>query len=1300
MKQIIITILLSIVVWGAAAQQEQTPDSIYWRKIYVNSELGYPLLPGSLADGTFSSGILSAGPVDIIGQLPKYKIGGIPEQQIWNDKDYFGFYVSLDTLDLEGAKLIYTVDGFPKEKVTYEPGTGRFLFYPDSTDINSFTLSLTAERNDEYAITQNVRIGMVPKEGNMFSYLSDKERKLPDADDFFTLDTLKQGGSDLWLNGEKRDTLYSYSISGVELILNSSKSSSSHDLSMLNDMLNLKELNLYADRVVIESPLHYFSTNVNIYADEIVFESGASISTASTDFKMSGTVNLFARELTAKHQGVLLYRNAMDSVGKFTTNVQGVSATGGNTAFVDNPYAGLSSNWLLQTVGMLNAAFIDQQNEYVKSSCDFYLNQIEKYRKSDYWKEGDKLEMQELDAVASEMKSINSRIRSNYDYFGNPQGFMPMLSFEVNQQLYKQEIDRSLRTLYFTYWMKNSNAKTENRIAACKEAVKQEKEQLVSNIQKSNELTATSKMLQTSMGELVTEMDALTVQLDKKTEELAAEAKENVERYNRINLAKKIIGPIIKIAGNIGGSLLTTKISTVQAADTSGGFKPNVNLNGMGDKLSALSDGIFDLVNPPLDQTYAGNPPYEAFYNTLKSDGGNFANSVDSYSTMLNNIKMDDLGSRGGIMAIGENFKAASESMVNTISKFENAASKTNISNDQIQTELNSLMAKSPEYSGLVSKVEDLNKKKESVFTQLTSTFNDLTTTVYEIQKGIVTIDALSNTAFGQELKKDFKTMLYIDNMEKNAQNRLLKSHYYMGRSYEYTFLEPYDITLNTNKLFEKCKDIGVAANGTLSENDFNLLKEVYTKDLATVEDKIIERFNNNSVPTTKTIYYTLTPEQLAAMNTDSTNVVINLFEDGKFPLSETDIRITNVSVKTMDIDVTGTTIDPDRYFDLSVVHEGNSRFIKENKILGFTHKNQNDIKPVKWSFRCFQNREIDQEELSPSNTSLLNSLFTKAVKDESVFAKPGAWAYLTIERKNEYNANDMDINIKQLQFQISYEAMTSSLNSIAFISASNGLKPDIQLNINGKPSLVTKGFYAKVMDHKYDGLTLIAPETFGEWQFSGWVDQNGKSLSTKAGYDAGYINNNSYFKAVYVKTAAELSVDTLLEVPMEKGYLQLQVTNKGSENLIWSASCDSTWVKIKAGKGGVNDGTIWLEFDGNLPSDPKRQATLKITSNGGNRDVIITQDGKEVSTGIEDVEAGQEQLTVYMRENGFCQVNIGHPAADVRVVVYDMVGRTMKQLSLRDVRTFDLDLSNLSKGLYIFNITYDGKTESRKVMR
>ena len=59
----------------------------------------------------------------------------------------------------------------------------------------------------------------------------------------------------------------------------------------------------------------------------------------------------------------------------------------------------------------------------------------------------------DLRQLREEMEVLYHRANNDLDYFGNPPGWVPMLSFEANLAAFENEVERGIKVLYLTYWL-------------------------------------------------------------------------------------------------------------------------------------------------------------------------------------------------------------------------------------------------------------------------------------------------------------------------------------------------------------------------------------------------------------------------------------------------------------------------------------------------------------------------------------------------------------------------------------------------------------------------------------------------------------------------------------------------------------------------------------------------------------------------------------------------------------------------------------------------------------------------------
>jgi hypothetical protein len=71
-----------------------------------------------------------------------------------------------------------------------------------------------------------------------------------------------------------------------------------------------------------------------------------------------------------------------------------------------------------------------------------------------------------LDQLLAEVENLVHRIDSNLDYFGNPAGWVPMLSFEANFLAFQNEVEHSVPILYLAYWLNYAATNLQASLAA------------------------------------------------------------------------------------------------------------------------------------------------------------------------------------------------------------------------------------------------------------------------------------------------------------------------------------------------------------------------------------------------------------------------------------------------------------------------------------------------------------------------------------------------------------------------------------------------------------------------------------------------------------------------------------------------------------------------------------------------------------------------------------------------------------------------------------------------------------------
>jgi hypothetical protein len=200
-------------------------------------------------------------------------------------------------------------------------------------------------------------------------------------------------------------------------------------------------------------------------------------------------------------------------------------------------------------------------------------------------------------------------------------------------------------------------------------------------------------------------------------------------------------------------------------------------------------------------------------------------------------------------------------------------------------------------------------------------------------------------------------------------------------------------------------------------------------------------------------------------------------------------------------------------FLDLNIEHAGVSHLKKDGKIHLFRHYNQDTENPFVWGGRYDAiDNQLDPIRPSDASDSLLRSLLSgPAVVDMLLYSRPSAWADLEFSR-TYVNSGGGPLQLKSVRMEMVYDysprSSGSGLRDLELLvqTLSEGpsgepviedssFKPYIQLgatDVNGRSD--ARGAFIRVFQS--GGLIeMMAPETYGQWQFDRWTDRFGGDL-------------------------------------------------------------------------------------------------------------------------------------------------------------------------------------------------------------
>ena len=758
-----------------------------------------------------------------------------------------------------------------------------------------------------------------------------------------------------------------------------------------------------------------------------------------------------------------------------------------------------------------------------------------------------------------EIEKMLFKLEQRLDYFGNPEGWVPLLSFEVLLSTYEEEINRAIPTLYLSYWLQGIDRKIEQQVEASLLAANMTEEDLQLELENLKRLTLTKlPNLQDEADEVSAEVDKLIKKIEKLEKKLYAKAKHNVKKRNRL---KKFFGI---------GKAVASVISCIPGWGTAIGTALNVGFtvaDGFVDDGSSVS---FNTITDAVKSTTAN----KNFFSDISSSVSKAKESISG-----NNLK--DLES-----ACNSILNTAMP-LINSISNVGNLLSKSSTSKSEVMKEYNKLLANSSLWKQYNNDYAVLDAKKTQLLNDLNQTFSDMTTTMSDINNDVLTLDAFKRDAFNGNSKRDLNAMLYLEKMEQRSKNQLLKYHYYVRKAYEYRLLEPYDsVDYNLVGMFERFEKIA-ASDTVINRENYNSLSSIFWGDLSNMANKILEAYMVNRSEQTAPVTIVIPKEQLDALN-NGENVILNFHDMGVFSPEEENIRIVKLEIQHLNTHVVGQ-VGETGYMDLDLTHSGISEFSKNGHLYWFDHMSKDANNPHTWGVRFnAYNNEITAIQPSVASSSLLYSIIGNNSDNIMLFSRPSAWSDITLS-KNVHTIGGADIIVDSLVLKLQYDFTKRPQNYCTIdIKSSDGLLPYIACSvedINGRKN--GHGSFSRLYQRNSLEVNFNAVDKYETYHFVNWTDKGGKEVSGQ-NYLPAKRNKDQKFIANYERRVPILEVQDTIKVGNAGGKRSVRIRNvgKGDIEMDWyveyadsTRSETDTWVQLNGTVEGINDGEFTFDY-------------------------------------------------------------------------------------------------------------------------
>ena len=685
----------------------------------------------------------------------------------------------------------------------------------------------------------------------------------------------------------------------------------------------------------------------------------------------------------------------------------------------------------------------------------------------------------ELIALRRELNTLSHRLAAGLDYFGNPPGWVPNLSVEVNYSAFQQEIDSAIRMYYLSYWLHRHWRALEHKTEALDRLIALQQDQIESHRRRYANASALLPVLEAEQRRIDTESAYFLDKLRAREQVLAADATGNVRRR-----------AILRTINLLGEIVVSHKKPTAYAIFASASSQ---DVETIFDPDSPLSSG--DTV---LDayRRVTSDAEIIAIRKQLGALDPSTATDPDAYT--------------GELLALGDRLSGATQAS-------RDAFLKNAIGDDEVHAELQRLKAQDASFNDLVDDLTRFLAHKQLFAEKTAQAIQALETTTDEISTGWLAVDSLTRARDNWSPTPPVAVLQAIRSIREKARERLVLYQYYLAKAYEYRILEPYPGDFRKNRLFEKlASDFEAAPVGrqddgppelSVDGEDFNTLRTIYLDELRTVVSAIITGLNEDR-PEPLEIVQTLrlTGDELARLN-DSSEVAINLADRGLISDNDVNTRIVDIEVLAAQsafvAEPAAEGRRPVSNLQITAAPAGESILRWGNSEYAFDYRRRRGVAPVRWGYTwdaiTGTGRQIQRSDDSLSLlTRLLDDGASAPVNQARIRFLPGARGDIVLRKEVRPVVEGEDIRIQDLALAIRLQLYKTYQSRTLSLQADHGVtiavsQSDLTGRANGRDRF--HRFYSPGQQ-----VTVTVPPQVGEYRFSGWYDAAGRQVGSKPG--------------------------------------------------------------------------------------------------------------------------------------------------------------------------------------------------------
>ena len=693
-------------------------------------------------------------------------------------------------------------------------------------------------------------------------------------------------------------------------------------------------------------------------------------------------------------------------------------------------------------------------------------------------------EVSTLVAVQGQAQTLLHRLAAGNTYWNWPINYAPLLSLQVTTAAFTSAIQNSLYPVYLDQVLHSANRSITDKLAA----VQQSKQNLIADL--ATQATTISNTLTTipilEQEAVTNQQTILQLQTDQQLiAQLEVQEAETLVQDAQIQQQTPFWQTLLRVGSAI--------------AD----FTP------YGAATTALVNGTINVANDLNDinssspwQTIAAVPDLTSALGTAFGTGSNsFFTTTSTLETRISGLAPTNNQNWAAYLS---NLQAVTAPLKTGVTNLSALLTSTPITSSQVQAVLNNIKATDPTLSNIANALNAALQQKQALAQAAATAVQTISTAQDQIQADLLALTACSQQLDTGSLVLSYDLMKNLDAISARALDQIAWYQALMAAAYRYQWLRQYPGNFELNDLIQQVQQLAETAPVSLNPSDFAPVVSLYETDLTTIDNAIVDYYNNNFFPLQTGQIYDLDTNAIAQLNSSNGVLHLNLAEAGLFPPDQQNVRIVGIGFYNITTEIPdGYTVHQIATLTVNVRHSGLSTISYNGDLYGFYHYASDAQNPVIWSAKIdLKHGTTNIATPSPVLGSLVGELVgLPNASIQEIFASLGADSDLDISIE-AYSDNNIPIKVTGLSLDVQYvyQNLPPGFTTVE-VRAQPGTTPEIavdtpdfQLRTNGFP-----GFLRYYNNNATSTIHLTAPKAFQNMTFQSWVDQFGNLLSSNS---------------------------------------------------------------------------------------------------------------------------------------------------------------------------------------------------------